>query len=87
MNLLEAIEARLASLDPSSVEVADESGQHLGHAGWKPGGSHFRLTIVSPRFAGRDRVSRHRMVYEALGPLMRDDIHALAINALAPDEL
>ena len=87
MNLLEAIEARLASLEPSSVELADESGQHLGHAGWKPGGSHFHLTIVSPRFAGRDRVSRHRMVYEALGPLMRDDIHALAIHALVPDEL
>ena len=87
MNLAQAIEARLASLEPTSVELTDESGQHLGHAGWKPGGSHFRLTIVSPRFAGKDRLSRHRMVYDALGPLMRDEVHALAIHALAPDEL
>ena len=87
MNLLQAIEARLAALEPSSVELLDESGQHLGHAGWKPGGSHFRLTIVSARFSGKDRLSRHRMVYDALGPLMHNDIHALAIHALAPDEL
>ena len=87
MNLAESIQARLAALEPASVELQDESGQHLGHAGWKPGGSHFRLIIVSPHFAGRDRLSRHRMVYDALGPLIRDDIHALAIHALAPDEL
>ena len=87
MNLAQTIEARLAALEPVSVELQDESGQHLGHAGWKPGGSHFRLTIVSARFSGKDRLSRHRMVYDALGPLMRDDVHALAIHALAPDEL
>ena len=87
MNLAASIEARLAVLEPESVEVQDESGQHLGHAGWKPGGSHFRLAIVSPRFAGQDRLSRHRMIYEALGPLMHNEIHALAIHALAPDEL
>ena len=87
MTLAESIQARLAALEPTCVELQDESGQHLGHAGWKAGGSHFRLTIVSPRFAGRDRLSRHRMVYDALGPLIRNDIHALAIHALAPDEL
>jgi BolA protein len=87
VNLAESIQAKLSVLEPTSVELEDESGQHLGHAGWKAGGSHFRLTIVSPRFAGRDRLSRHRMVYDALGPLIRDDIHALAIHALAPDEL
>ena len=87
MSLAESIQARLAALEPTRVELQDESGQHLGHAGWKAGGSHFRLTIVSHRFAGRDRLSRHRMVYDALGPLIRDDIHALAIHALAPDEL
>jgi BolA protein len=87
MTLAESIQARLAALDPVSVELQDESGQHLGHAGWKPGGSHFRLVIVSPQFAGRDRLSRHRMVYDALGPLIHKDIHALAIHALAPDEL
>ena len=86
MSLAESIQARLAALEPTSVELQDESGQHLGHAGWNAGGSHFRLTIVSPRFAGRDRLSRHRMVYDALGPI-RDDIHALTIHAVAPDEL
>jgi len=87
MNLAEAIVARLAVLEPAAVELQDESGQHLGHAGWKPGGSHFRLRIVCARFAGKDRLSRHRMVYDALGPLMHDDVHALAIHALAPNEL
>lgn len=87
MNLAESIQAKLSVLEPTSVELEDESGQHLGHAGWKAGGSHFRLTIVSPRFAGRDRLSRHRMVYAALDSLIHEDIHALAINALAPDEL
>jgi BolA protein len=87
MNLAESIQARLAPLEPTSVDLQDESGQHLGHSGWKAGGSHFRLTIVSPRFAGQDQLSRHRMVYDALGSLIRDDIHALAIHALAPDEL
>jgi BolA family transcriptional regulator, general stress-responsive regulator len=87
MNLAESIQAQLASLEPTSVELQDESGQHLGHAGWRAGGSHFRLVIVSPRFAGQNRLARHRMVYDALGPLIRNDIHALAIHALAPDEL
>ncbi len=87
MNLAQSIQTRLGTLEPVSVEIQDESGQHLGHAGWRPGGSHFRVVIVSPRFAGKDRLSRHRMVYEALGPLMHKDIHALAIHALAPDEL
>jgi BolA protein len=87
MNLAESIQARLASLEPTTVDLQDESGLHLGHAGWRAGGSHFRLTIVSPRFAGQNRLSRHRMVYDALGALIRNDIHALAIHALAPDEL
>lgn len=87
MNLAQSIRTRLVALDPVSVEIQDESDQHLGHAGWRPGGSHFRIVIVSSRFAGKDRLSRHRMVYEALGHLMHKDIHALAIHALAPDEL
>lgn len=87
MSLAESIQARLVALQPISVELQDQSDQHLGHAGWKAGGSHFRLTIVSPQFTGQNRLSRHRMVYDALGALLRDDIHALAIHALAPDEL
>lgn len=87
MDLSEAIRERLAALDPQSMELLDESGKHVGHPGAKAGGSHFRLTIVSLRFSGKDQLTRHRMVYEALGPLMHRDIHALAIRALAPDEL
>ncbi len=87
MDLAETIRERLAALDPQSMDLLDESGEHAGHAGAKAGGSHFRLTIVSPRFSGKDQVTRHRMVYELLGPLMQREIHALAIRALTPDEL
>jgi BolA family transcriptional regulator, general stress-responsive regulator len=87
MELAARIRERLAALEPQSVELLDESGRHVGHAGAAAGGSHFRLTIVSPRFAGHDKLARHRMIYAALGPLMRREIHALAIQALTPDEL
>jgi BolA family transcriptional regulator, general stress-responsive regulator len=87
MELPERTRERLAVLEPQSVELLDESGRHVGHAGAAAGGSHFRLVVVSPRFAGRDKLARHRMIYDALGTLMRREIHALAIQALAPDEL
>jgi BolA family transcriptional regulator, general stress-responsive regulator len=87
MELSARIREQLSELDPQSVELLDESGRHVGHAGAASGGSHFRLIIVSPRFAGLDKLKRHRMVYAALGPLMQREIHALAIQALAPDEL
>lgn len=87
MTLAQTIAERLGALEPTSIELLDESDQHLGHAGWKPGGSHFRLTIASSRFKGKSTLARHRMVYEALGSLMRNDIHALAIRAVTPDEL
>ena len=81
----QAIRERLAALSPSVVELADESGQHAGHAGSRPsGGSHWQLTIVSEAFRGKSPVARHRMVYEALGDLMARDIHALRIDARAP---
>jgi BolA protein len=87
MELSARIREQLSELEPKFVELLDESGRHVGHAGAASGGSHFRLIIVSPRFAGLDKLRRHRMVYEALGPLMQREIHALAIQALAPDEL
>jgi BolA protein len=87
MELSAEIRERLAVLEPRSVDLLDESGRHVGHAGAAAGGSHFRLVIVSPRFAGLDKLERHRMIYAALGTLMRREIHALAIQALAPDEL
>ncbi|MCU0896621.1 MAG: BolA family transcriptional regulator [Burkholderiales bacterium] len=82
-----AIHERLAALEPESLELTDESGEHVGHEGAKSGGGHYRLTIVSPQFAGKGRVDRHRLVYGALAPLMQKEIHALAIEALAPDEI
>jgi BolA protein len=81
-----AIRARLAALDPELVELADESALHAGHEGAKGGGGHFRLSIVSPRFRGQSTVARHRLVYDALGPMMRREIHALAIRAFTPEE-
>ncbi|MGE5093678.1 MAG: BolA family protein [Betaproteobacteria bacterium] len=80
-----AIRERLVALQPVSVDLRDESGQHAGHAGSRPsGGTHWQLTIVSEAFRGKSPVARHRMVYEALGDLMKRDIHALRIEALAP---
>ena len=88
MSVAAQIRSRLASLDPLALELTDESAQHAGHAGAQPGGeTHWRLAIVSPRFAGQPVVARHRMVYQALGELMHNPIHALAITARSPEEL
>jgi BolA protein len=81
------IRSRLAVLEPIELELEDQSEQHHGHSGYREGGStHWRLSIVSPRFSGKPVVARHRMVYEALGSLMQHPIHALAITARAPEE-
>lgn len=78
------LEERLA---PTHLTVTDESHQHHGHAGWREGGeTHFRLDIVSPAFAGKGRVERHRLVNEALGTAFERGLHALAIKARAPGE-
>ena len=73
------------ALAPASMELIDESHLHAGHAGAKSGRGHYRLRIVSNRFAGLNPVQRHRLVYEALGELMQTDIHALSIDASALD--
>lgn len=77
---------RLAVLKPIYLDIADESARHKGHAGAREGG-HYRLTIVAAAFAGKNTTARHRLVYEAVGELMRGRIHALAIEARAPDEV
>lgn len=87
MSVAERIRERLAALQPQALELVDESERHRGHAGWREGGgTHWRLTIVAPAFAGKPTVARHRMVYQALGDLMQHPIHALAITARAPEE-
>ena len=79
---------RLASaISPASIELTDDSEAHRGHGGYNPSGeSHFSLTIESPAFAGKSRVERQRLVYAALGDLMRERVHALSIRATAPGE-
>jgi BolA family transcriptional regulator, general stress-responsive regulator len=82
----QAIRERLAALAPLSVDLRDESAQHAGHAGAASGGGHWQLTIVAAAFHGKNAVARHRMIYEALGDLMKRDIHALKIEAFAPEQ-
>jgi BolA protein len=79
--------ARLAVLDPTILEIIDESRKHAGHAGARDGGGHYVLHIVSAQFAGNNTVARHRMIYSALGELMKREIHALTIQAHTPDEI
>ncbi len=87
MTVAERIQQQLAALKPESLEILDESGEHAGHEGARSGGGHYRLVIVSREFAGKPIQLRHRMVYEALAPMMKKEIHALAIKAYAPDEI
>ncbi len=74
------------ALDPIRVDIVDDSAKHAGHAG-AGGGAHFRLTIVSPKFAGLATMARHRLVYEAADDLMSGSIHALSITTMAPEEV
>jgi len=76
----------LQDLSPLSCQVEDESALHAGHAGAASGGGHYRLHLVSSRFEGLNRVSRHRLVYDCLGKLMKTEIHALALTLLTPAE-
>jgi BolA protein len=86
-SVVASMEQRLAGLEPDLLEIYDESAEHAGHAGAKDGGGHYQVLIVSRRFQGQSRVARHRMVYEALGAMMQQQIHAVAITALTPEEL
>jgi len=82
-----AMEAHLAALEPVSLDIIDESSKHAGHAGAREGGGHYVINIVSAQFAGKNTVARHRMIYLALAEMMKREIHALTIQAQAPDEL
>lgn len=83
----ERIQQRLVTqLAPIVCELQDVSEAHRGHAGAASGAGHFSLTIVSEKFEGLNRISRHRLVYDAVGDLMHTEIHALLIRALSPSE-
>lgn len=75
------------TLHPISCQIEDDSAKHAGHAGASSGAGHFSVTIVSLQFETLNRLSRHRLVYDAVGDMMHFDIHALAIIALAPSEI
>ncbi|HET6536338.1 MAG TPA: BolA family protein [Sphingomicrobium sp.] len=76
-----------SAISPASIELIDDSEQHRGHAGYNPAGeSHFTLRIESPAFEDKTRMQRQRMIYAALGDLMRERVHALSIRAMAPGE-
>ena len=85
MTLSDEIRARLTPLQPTQLDIHDDSALHAGHAG-NTGGGHFTLNIVSTQFSGKSQVLRHRAVYQALADLMPQRIHALSIRAYAPDE-
>ena len=83
----EQLEQRLRqTLQPTQLEVIDESFQHAGHAGANGTGfgSHFRVRITSHLFTGKSALMRHRLVYDALHDFMDQGLHALAIEAQAP---
>jgi len=85
MNTIEKLRERLARLDPERIDIRDDGAAHAGHAGARDGG-HFSVLIVSPRFSGLSILQRHRLVYDAVGDMMKGDIHALSINAQAPED-
>jgi len=74
------------TLKPELIEIIDDSAAHAGHAGAKNGGGHYNVTIVADIFNDKSLVQRHQLIYQALGDLMKNEIHALGINALTPAE-
>ena len=81
------VEKLTTAFAPLSLRVEDESHQHAGHAGHRPGGeSHYRVHIVSETFKGKSRIERHRLINQALAAELAGGVHALAIHAFAPGE-
>lgn len=74
------------ALRPSHLEIVDESVLHAGHAGAAAGGGHFQVILVSELFREKSVIERHRLVYQALGELMKQEIHALTLSTLTPEE-
>ncbi len=87
MNRIEQMTALLAVLQPEQIDITDESHLHAGHEGARSGGGHYTLQIISAHFSGKPTLGRHRMIYSALGEMMKRDIHALNIKAYTPQEI
>ncbi|HXA70408.1 MAG TPA: BolA family protein [Stellaceae bacterium] len=88
MNVAHRIRDKLTSaLNPTTLEIVDESHRHAGHAGARPGGeTHFRVEVVAAVFQGKSRLERQRLVYAALKEEMSQQIHALSLVTRAPGE-
>jgi BolA protein len=88
MSVADTIRTKLTErLTPIRLEISDESYRHAGHEGARPEGeTHFSITIVSAAFIGRNRVDRHRLVYETLAEELATRVHALSLTTLAPTE-
>jgi BolA protein len=80
-------ERLLATFSPNECQVEDESALHAGHAGAASGGGHYRIRLVSAVFEGKNRLIRHRLVYDCLADMMREEIHALTVTVIAPSEI
>ena len=74
-----------AALNPSELEILDDSARHVGHAGAQ-GGGHYQVSLTAAAFRGRSTLERHRLVYAAVAPLMAGEVHALNIRARTPEE-
>lgn len=84
---IEQIKACLQVLQPVNLEIIDESQLHAGHAGARSGGGHYVVKICSAEFTRKNTMARHRMIYSVLAEMLKADIHALTIDAKAPNEL
>jgi BolA protein len=82
MNRVERIRHLLQSLQPTLLEVIDDSHKHLGHEGAKSGAGHFTVKIASPLFMDKTRIQCHQLVYQAVDEMIKGEIHALAIHVI-----
>jgi BolA family transcriptional regulator, general stress-responsive regulator len=86
MSLIETIQNRLALLEPINLEIEDDSAAHAGHKG-NGGGGHFNIKVISSHFSQKSQIIRHRLIYQALNDLIPQQIHAISIVAISPDDL
>lgn len=88
MSVAETMRVKLeAALSPERLEIVDDSESHRGHGGYREGGeSHFNMEIVAAAFVGQSRVSRQRLVFDALKEELAGPVHALSLRCLAPGE-
>lgn len=84
---VETIRSKLTeALAPEQLDIRDDSHLHAGHAGAAGGAGHYSVRVVSEKFREKSQIERHRMVYMAVTDMMPDEIHALSIQALTPEE-